>query len=124
MSITDRFLLAFDEGLATAPENDANIALVPPRPGPNLHVSPDEAVIQARGRRRMPLSFSPDRDTNLQVRCFKLSIIIVDIVIIVAGKLFFWIKCSHQDTSVGTANKKENFIKANTIDSAHCEKAT
>jgi len=69
MSITDRFLLAFDEGLATAPENDANIALVPPRPGPNLHVSPDEAVIQARGRRRMPLSFSPDRDTNLQGSC-------------------------------------------------------
>lgn len=47
----------------------------------------------------------------------------VVIVIIVSGKLF-WIKCSHHDTSVGTANKKENFIKAITYDSAHCKKET
>ena len=68
MSITDRFPLEFDEGLANVPENDANIiALIPPRPGPNLHVSPDEAVIQARGRRRMPASFSPERETIFQV---------------------------------------------------------
>ena len=68
MSITDRFLLEFDEGLAAVPENDTNIALVQPRPGPNLHVSPDEAVIQARGRRRMPASFSPEREMIYQVQ--------------------------------------------------------
>ena len=67
MSITDRFLLEFEEGLAAVPENVTNITLELPRPGPNLHVSPDEAVIQARGRRRIPLSFSPERDMNLQV---------------------------------------------------------
>jgi len=69
MSITDRFLLEFEEGLAAVPENDTNIALVQPRPGPNLHVSPDEAVIQARGRRRMPASFSPEREIIFQESC-------------------------------------------------------
>ena len=38
-----------------------------PRPGPNLHANPDEAVIQARGRRRIPQTFSPDRVASNQV---------------------------------------------------------
>ena len=118
MSITDRFLLEFDEGLATVPENVTNISLELPRPGPNLHVSPDEAVIQARGRRRIPLSFSPERDMNLQVNMVQN---LTKLGLNSPGK-FFWIKCSHQDTSVWTANKKENLVKTDIIESTHCEK--
>ena len=31
----------------------------------HLPVSPDEAIIQARGRRRMPSSFSPERTAQV-----------------------------------------------------------
>ena len=66
VSITDGFLLEFDEGQAAVPDNVTNIALELPTPGANLHISPDKAVIQARGQRRIPLSFSPESDMSLQ----------------------------------------------------------
>ena len=69
MSIADRFLLdmEYDEGLALVPETNMNAWMEDPRPGPNLHANPDEAVIQARGRRRIPQTFSPDRVASNQV---------------------------------------------------------
>ena len=69
MSIADRFLLdmEYDEGLAPVPETNMNAWMEDPRPGPNLHADPDKAVIQARGRRRIPKTFSPDRVASNQV---------------------------------------------------------
>ena len=69
MSIADRFLLdmEYDEGLALVPETIMNAWMEDPRPGPKLHANPDEAVIQARGRRRIPQTFSPDRVASNQV---------------------------------------------------------
>ena len=69
MSIADRFLLdmEYDEGLAPVPETNMNAWMEDPRPGPNLHANPDKAVIQARGRRRIPQTFSPDRVASNQV---------------------------------------------------------
>ena len=66
MSAADRFFLEFDDGLEAISETNMN-PYVDPTPG---LVDPDEAIIQARGRRRIPQTFSPspDRVTNLQER--------------------------------------------------------
>ena len=82
MSIADRFLLdmEYDEGLAPVPETNMNAWMEDPRPGPNLHANPDKAVIQARGRRRIPQTFSPDRVASNQVEQETDNIMYCDIV--------------------------------------------
>ena len=102
VSTTDGFLFEFDEGQAAVPDNVTNIALELPTPGPNLHISPDKAVIQARGQGRIPLSFSPESDMSLQES-----------------------DSSGSNAPIKTrvsGQKERKFVKTDFSDSTHCER--